>query len=330
MWFIRTIRALVVAALTVGMVLLAPAHSLALAWSGSDSAGPATNFGELRARAMEERDAGEHASAARSFAAAYKALEQLDQRVGARGEYVVSQAVDDFRHALEADPDDLQLLEEEAALLQSFAQDWTKAHAEGSVGEPTSVWVMAELVEVRRQVESLRRSQRNAVEGIEGTADAVQPDKAAVENNRTAGIEDTVEIDSSPGTESRPVRGADFAILSSGLVCLVGGASLFGGGLWTFGAADERREAQLAKIDSDVYPHEDRLRANLEDWDQRGHVIATWLSVSGAVLAIGGIGLTTWGAIRFGRARRQSGRLTKAVTLVVSRQWSGAAVTVGF
>src|SRR5690606_17426099 len=90
----------------------------------------------------------------------------------------------------------------------------------------------------------------------------------ALEADRAEPEERKLEPPESAEVDWRPPREAA-AIVVSGVVEMVGGAALVGAGAWTLGAADERRDAQLAALAADAYPNEDGIRDELGQWHRR-------------------------------------------------------------
>lgn len=111
---------------------------------------------------------------------------------------------------------------------------------------------------------------------------------------------------------------------------MVGGAALVGAGAWTLGAADERRDAQLAALAADAYPNEDGIRDELGQWHRRGRSIGTGLVVSGAALVAAGIGLTVWGVVKLRRAGNGPSPRAGMVLPMVGAEGVGMVTRVEF
>jgi hypothetical protein len=238
---------------------------------------------------MDEGDAhqaaGAHAEAARAYTKAFDAFAQRAQS-DAKEKQAVSLAVDEFRLAQDAEPRSSVLLEEEAALLARFV---ARTQDDGALLE--------ERLRVKERMEALK---------------AEETETKPREQEQTEDIERRPE----PEPDGRSRRQA-VAIVASGVVGILGGAAMVGAGAWTFGAADERRDAQLAMYDADEYPDEDGLREDLDQWYRRGRGIGTGLVVSGAVLSAAGIGLTAWGIVKMRRAgKRPSARVEGVLPMV--------------
>lgn len=250
---------------------------------------------------MDEGDAhqaaGAHAEAARAYAQAFDAFARRTKS-DAKEKQAVSLAVDEFKLAQDAEPRNLVLLEEEAALLARFVARTKDDRA---------------LLEERSRV----KERLDALGAEEAEAKPHEPDQAKKE----------VERRREPDDRSRRQAAATVA---SGVVGILGGAAMVGVGAWTFGAADDRRDAQLAVFDADEYPDEDGLREDLDRWHQRGRGIGTGLVVSGAVLAAAGIGLTAWGVVRVRRAGKGSSARAEAVLPMVGPDGVGVVARVVF
>lgn len=251
---------------------------------------------------MDEGDAhqaaGAHAEAARAYAQAFDAF-ALRAKSDAKEKQAVSLAVDEFKLAQDAEPRSSVLLEEEAELLARFVARTQDDEV---------------LLEERSRV-------KEKIEALEAEEAEARP--------REEQTEEEVERRHEPGPDERS-RPQAAAIVASGVVGILGGAALVGAGAWTFGAADERRDAQLAVFDADEYPDEDGLREDLDQWHRRGRGIGTGLVMSGAVLAAAGIGLTAWGVVRMRRAGKRSSARVEAVLPMVGPEGVGVVARVAF
>lgn len=279
-------------------------------------------FADLTAQAEAHRAAGRHAESAQAFAAAYESLSERDQK-GLKGEIAIGNAVDDYGMAQQEEPGSLELLLQEAALLEQYGQ------RVGGLPEELA----KELGRVKTRMEELHRAEEQRAEEPEASAKAEEP--AKVEERRPAEKEaarpeaQPERAVAAPEVQAPPRRVADLAIVGSGAASLVGGVGLIGAGGWMFGAADERRDEQLAALASDEYPDETSIRDDLALWHQRGRSLATGLVVSGAVLAGVGIGLTSWGVVRLRRTAAPS-RRASVVTPVLSVDGAGVMARVSF
>lgn len=289
----------VVAIAIVGGVM-APCASAMVGPAAGAGANDEQHQDEGNAR-MDEGDAhqaaGAHAEAARAYAQAFDAFAQR-AKSDAKEKQAVSLAVDEFKLAQDAEPRSLVLLEEEAALLARFV---ARTQDDGALLEERS--------RVRERIEALK---------------AEEPEAKRREHDQT---EEEVEWRPEPDGRSRRQAAA---IVASGVVGILGGAAVVGAGAWTFGAADDRRDAQLAVYDADEYPDEDGLREDLDQWHQRGRGIGTGLVVSGAVLAAAGIGLTAWGVVRLRRAGKRSNARAEGVLPMVGPDGVGVVARVVF
>ena len=251
---------------------------------------------------MDEGDAyqaaGAHAKAARAYAQAFDAFAQR-AKTDAREKQAVSLAVDEFKLAQDAEPRSLVLLEEEASMLARFVARTQDDQA---------------LLEERLRV-------KERIEALKAEGGALGPH----EPNQIEEVEQRPE----PEPDGRSRRQAA-GILASGVVGILGGATLVGAGAWTFGAANERRDALLAVFDAGEYPDENGLRDDLDQWHRRGRGIGTGLVVSGAVLSAAGIGLTAWGAARMRRAGKRSSARAEAVLPMIGPDGVGVVSRVVF
>jgi hypothetical protein len=266
----------------------------------------------------KHQEAGEHAEAARAYAKAFDAFAQRSKS-DAKEMQAVSLAVDEFKLAQDTEPRSLVLLEEEAALLE---RSIARAKGEGALPD----WIEEERSRVKGRIEALER------EAAERKTTPVEPTpevEPAPEVEPTPYLEPAPEVEPAPEPDRRSRREAG-AILASGVVGIMGGAGLVGAGAWTWGAADERRDAHLAALDADEYPDEDGLREDLEQWHRRGRGIGTGLLVSGAVLAAAGIGLTAWGAVKLRRAAKGSSTRARVVLPMVGPDGVGVVARVAF
>jgi hypothetical protein len=278
------------------------------------------SFVERVARAEAHRAAGEHAEAARAFVVVYDALAE-DEQGGLKGELMVSNAVDDFRLAQEAAPQSLALLEEEAALLERHAQR----------GDGLPAELVNELQRVEARIDALRRAQVIEAEPPPTATEAeAQPPAEMRPMEAMEAVDEPHGADEPAPVVPRSRRSADVVVLGSGVVGIVAGASLLVAGVWTFGAANERRDRQLAALNANEYPDEAGIRDRLDQWHARGRGIATGLTIGGALLAGVGLGLTSWGLVRRTMEQRPRERGAARVTPMVSRDRLGIAATVAF
>lgn len=245
---------------------------------------------ELMARGEAHRAAGNHTEAARAYAAAFDALAQRE-RPDADERLAVNLAVDELVLAQEADPENLALLEEEAALLGRYEA----RHGAVSPG------LARELVRVTGKIDELRPQEVTTTAEAEaeapGSEVGVTPGREPVEP-----VDGEHALAGSPSPPQSPWY--EWTLVGSGTAAFVGGIGLVGAGAWTFGAADERRDRQIDALEANPYPDETGLREQLDQWHRRGRNLATWRVVGGAALAGVGIGLTSWGAWRLRRQRR--------------------------
>lgn len=298
-WTVRVARVPIVV-MTIAAVFVAPRAAEARPAAAADD----ERYQEEGDTRMEQGDAhqaaGAHADAALAYAKAFEAYARRST-VDAKEKQAVSLAVDELKLAQEADPQSLALLEQEAALLERFI-----AHPKRRGAVPEGM--AEELARVKKAIEERRRQ-------AEAQAEVGQSEES--------------ERSEEPEPDRRARREA-VAILSSGVVGIVGGAALVGAGMWTYAAGDQRRDAQLAALEDNDYLGEDGIRDRLGAWHQRGRAIATGLTVGGAVLAGAGIGLVAWGAVKLRRAGEGSKARASVVLPMVSRDGVGVVARVAF
>lgn len=292
----------VVVAIAIGGAAVAPRAWATVGPAAGADANDEQHQAEGNAR-MDEGDAhkaaGAHAEAAHAYTQAFDAFARRTKS-DAKELQAVSLAVDEFKLAQGTEPRNLALLEEEAALLARFV---ARTKDDGA------------LLEERSRV----KERIDALEAEAAEAKQREQDQANGEIGRRP----------EPDPDARSRRQAA-AILASGVVGILGGAAVVGAGVWTFGAADERRDAQLAVFDADEYPDEDGLREDLDQWHRRGRGIGTGLVVSGAVLAGAGIGLTAWGVVKMRRVGKRSSARAEAVLPMVGPDGVGVVARVVF
>jgi len=253
------------------MQLMSPPSALA-APTDPTQGGNSESFSELTEWAETHRGAGEYATSARAFAAAYAQLTEHEQG-GLEGDITVNNAIDDFRLAQEQDSEDIMLLVDELALLELFGEHPTREH-----DMPPEI--TEEIARIAKRIDSLERA-------WEAKATPKKP------------VED----------QPHPGRKLAGTLLGIGLASIGGGAALTTNGLWNIHRVDRRGAELLATIAANhggSLEMRNGLRERVEDWQDAWYVVGTRLAISGGALAAIGIGLTTWGAVRMHRARRRS------------------------
>lgn len=321
--------------------------AVTLLWAGSAGAQPssshatpsteATDFDGLMTQAEQQRNDGDHAAAARSYAAAYRALSETEQR-GLKGELAVDNALAEYRAARDQQPGDLDLPRELLGLLDAFIDARTQAHAAGRAED-----VPPRLEEERTRLEEDERARRD--ERLQDAQDEKDeeplpaPDPVVPAPQAETMVPDEApaprtdpEPEPEPQPEDSASRGADTAILMGGAVALVGGSALVGGGAWNFVMTDRRARARLQALEDGEFTElaREEFRAELSAWQDQWRGKATALVVAGSVLAATGIGLTTWGAVRMRKDGRASTRRVRMVVPVSSRERVGIVVRLGF
>lgn len=299
----------------------------------SATVGPAAGAGaqDERHRAegnalMDEGDAhqaaGAHAEAARAYAKAFDAFARRAKADG-KEKQAVSLAVDEFTAAQAREPGSLELLEEEAALLERFV---------ARVGDETAQ--VEERTRVKERIAEVKREQAEAEaerrerEAAAKERERVEGEPVVDEPQAEAGVKDSEPVATDPRSRRKGV-----VLVASGVVGLVGGAALVGAGVWTLGAADERRDVRLAELEAALAAGQELDEAGIRDgvdqWHQRGRGLGLGFAVSGAVLAAAGIGLTVWGAVTLRRSGKGSSARASVLPMV-GAEGGGVVVRVAF
>ncbi|MEX1368766.1 MAG: hypothetical protein AB1Z98_36900 [Nannocystaceae bacterium] len=301
------------------MLLVVGLGTLSLA-SPAVAAAPeeAASFIETTAIAKEHRDAGRHAEAAQTFAAAFEALSDQEQR-GLKGEITIGNAIDNYRIAQATDPKSLGLLFQEASLLARY----------GKLTEELPEELHMELERVKTRMQEVHREEEERI-----AKDRIVEEERKLEERLTAerDKEETagpVEAPDDVDAETdRPRRLTNIVILSGGLVAVVGGTALVAVGARNIGQVEQRRNELLAELDANdggTPQMRDALRREIEGWSSRWRGISTGLAVGGGVLAAAGVGFAAWGAVRMRRRALDSGKAS-VVRPTVSRGWAGVSV----
>ena len=315
------------ALLTVSVWVVGPRLGLlSIVQAASESApsdGAEDSYG-LMVQAERQREAGDHAAAARSYAAAYRALSEVEQ-AGLMGEIALENALTDYGVAYKGAPQEVALLEEWVALLEGFVEGRAKLHRAGQA-EAVPASLEAELTRLRARFDEVRASPEVAEpDGVDGSESVGSVDASSPAWSR-----------SSLADQGR--RRSDVVILASGLTSLVGGAALVAGGAWNFGEIDRRKRAQRVALEEGEFTDAAREQylAQLDDWQGGQRDTATGLVVGGSVLAAVGVGLIAWSAVRMRRRNRDRnhGRASRQRVSgggpMISRGRVGLVVTVAF
>ncbi|MEX1365219.1 MAG: hypothetical protein AB1Z98_18980, partial [Nannocystaceae bacterium] len=257
-----------------------------------------------------QRKDGEHAAAARSYAAAYRGLSDAD-KYGLLGELAVDNALVAHSEANETQAQELASLEELAALLDDFITVRTRAHEAGEA-EAVPERLVQELEWLRVEIDEQQRPEPGVARGPAAHGPAA--------HGPTGG----------PSRARSPRSNANLAILSGGAIALVGGVALLGTGAWNFAAVNRESQARLDALDSGTYSPQRRagFEAELSAWQDQWRGTATGLVVAGSLLAAAGIGLTTWGVLRMRSDRSTARRWSVGVPMIV-RGGLGMMVSVG-
>lgn len=282
---------------------------------------------ELMTQADEYQAAGAHGDSALAYAAAYDALAERPTS-DAKEMLAVNLAVDEFKLAQEAKPESLILLLQEAALLRRYGTRLRGDLPAALAKERDRV--VARIDELRRMHEAAKAEE--AARAEESRKAAVEQYEAAVEqHDAEQGDDEAPRPGDDASMKDRPCAcpRIDAAILGVGLASVVGGTALLADGLWNLGNVDRRGDELLAAIDASpggTPEMRDSLRREIEAWREPWRAIGTGLASGGAVATAAGIGLTTWGAIRMGRRKRDAGRMS-ALRPMISGFGFGVLVT---
>lgn len=303
---------LVVAVALGGSGVVVP--SSADAASGTEPAAEAADFDGLMEQAERQRSDGDHAAAARSYAAAYRGLADADKS-GLLGELAIDNALAAHSESSEAQATELASLEELAAMLDDFITVRSRAHEAGEA-EAVPERLVQELEWLRVQIDERGRSEADVAQG-------------PADRDSSGGDPSGRNPSDRPARARGPRFNANLAILSGGVVAVVGGVVLLGTGAWNFGTVNRESEARLDALDSGSYSPQRRqdFEAELSAWQDQWRGTATGLVVAGSLLAVAGIGLTTWGALRMRSDRRTARRLAVGAPMVV-RGGIGVMVSV--
>lgn len=249
------------------------------------------SFDALMADADAARSNNDSSAALRLHVRAHRALAPAD-RVGLMGEIAIENALDD----LDASP----MPEEDGAALHPWlvqaVDERQAAHRRDEAGPVPERWLT--------------------------TLEALTPPEPPPEPEVEAPIA-PAPVDPAPARRTTPTR--DRALLGTGIGLTLAGAGLLGGGIAVLGrVADQPEEPQWPSPSAAQSPEADAYRDDLDQWQSRGRGIGTGLIVGGALVATGGIVLTTWSAVRMRKQR---------LDLAFAPWWSGTggglAVRIG-
>lgn len=270
-------------------------------------------------------EAGDHVEAARAYSRAYAAYSQRGKRETTEKQ-AFSLALDELGLAQAAEPASIELLEEEAALLDRY---------EERMGELTPALVV-ERDRVVARIAALRaeQEQREAEDRArqEEEARARREEEARRKAAEAEGHKDGARpgneqgrVEREPGVRSGPGKGG-VVLVSVGAVSLAGGVALLASGVWNIGNVRRRGDELLEAIDgSENGTPEMRgeLRQEVEDWQTQWRIVGTGLAVGGAMMAAVGVGLTSVGIVRMRRNKRMVGH-----AMVVGPVMSGGEVGI--
>jgi len=316
----RVITSVLVSSLSLALALVMAGFGAVVLVPSVIAAAPesASSFDELARQAEEHRVGGRYVESAQAFAAAYESLSERDQR-GIKGEITIGNALDDYRHAQEKQPESLGLLFQEAALLERYGKRMGGLSEE--LGKELAR-VQARVVDLHRAEEERKAEERLAEEDRKAK-ERREAERRDAEEQELNGEPKPIDV----APQSR--RLASYAILGAGLVSVAGGTALVASGAWNLGNVERRRDVLLAALEANgggTPQMREGLRDEIEGWRNHWRGIGTGLAVSGGVLLAAGIGLTTWAAVRM-RNDRPNPRRASVVWPRISAHELGIAFT---
>lgn len=294
---------------------------------------------DLIAQAEAKSDAGAHAEAAALYAESYRALPQEQQR-GELGAFIVKNATQSYRRALEHPAEDLEqvrtqivLLRAEAELLHEFTEHREPETVPASVAKTRD--------ELGLRIRVLERQEAELVAQLPVPPEVARvsplgdppvlaappepspqepepspptPPSSALGENSTA----PAHVPAPSPSEPLQRRKHTAAIIGVGVTTLVGSAATIGGGGWMFTDFIRRgndmvqqyddevadaasSERTPAEIEADEAAQRQRL-AEIERFREQSRRKATGVVAGGAALAAVGIGITAWGVARLRRS----------------------------
>ncbi|MCX4243458.1 hypothetical protein [Paraliomyxa miuraensis] len=327
-------RACVVMALA---LVAGPGGALPSSWvwaAARPSKKSTAEFDRLMAQAEAQRNEGDHAAAARSYAAAHRSLPE-GERSGLMGELAVDNALASYRAAYERDPDEMALLGEPIVLLREFLDLRTRDHQAGTA-EEVPFRLQMEQERLRSELRSIRKQRKETeiIEAAEAAAALSSPPAEQEDEPRTKKTRTKTPRTKTPKTKNKQPRGSevyDVWILVGGSVALASGVTLLGGGLWNMAQVGKRARARRDALDQGTYSADRRSEYldDLDEWEGRWRRVGSTMAVTGSLLLAAGGGLTTWGVLRM--QRHEQGRRRASLSVpVLSRERIGLSLTVSF
>lgn len=300
-----------VLALVVGLPCLGAPPCLAATSRVAAATEPTSrSYKELMREAEAKQGAGAYAESAALFTEAYRSR-PAEKRADDVGEITVESALADYRLASEQAPEDIELLDARARLLDEFltARERVKPKAVPQA-------MRDELEQVRTQIAELREAERIARE------EPVEPEPV---------VETSSPVEPSPDKSTNPKVNA--TLLTLGLASVVGGTVALAVGARNSSQIDARGDERLAALDAiPEYTEQQRqeYRNAVATWEQDNRVTARGMIIGGTVLVAAGVGLSTWGLVRMVKRRKQATLHSARATPLVSREHLGLQLTLDF
>lgn len=268
------------------------------------------SYKELMHEAEAKQAAGAYAESGALFAEAYRSRPP-EKRADDVGEITVESALAAYQLASEQAPDDIDLLDARARLLDEFltARERAKPQAVPQA-------MRDELEQVRTQIAALREAERSARE------EPVEPESAPATS---------IPVETPPDKRTNPK--VDVTLLTLGLASVVGGTVVLAVGARNSSQIDARGDEGLAALDAVpeyTEPQRQEFRDAVAAWEQDNRATARGLIVGGAVLAAAGVGLTVSGLVRMAKRRKLATPHSARATPLVSREHFGLQLTLDF